>query len=881
MPADHTHLSTGLPGLDQVFQGLRPGDNVVFQVDAITDYTPFVKPFCAWAKAQGKRLVYFRFGKHEALVPEDCGAEVHQLKPEAGFEPFITQIHGVIESVGLEAYYVMDALSELSLDQYSDRMLGNFYMLTCPYLFAMRTIAYCALLKNYHSFHAASPIAETTQILVDVYRLRDKLYVHPRKVKHRYSPTMHMLHVWDGDDFTPVTESNVIAEVLTSAPWSGLNFAAERPGGWTRTFMQAEETLSASKRGEASQAKLDETFRMTLHMAVSRDERTLRIAEKYLALADVLEIRKRMLSSGLIGGKSVGMILARAILKKANPRWGDLLEPHDSFFIPSEVFYTYLVHNKCWRMWQKQKKLDTYMEGSEEARQRMLIGAFPDYMRDRFTNMLDYFGLSPIIVRSSSLLEDSFGNAFAGKAESVFCSNQGPRHIRLDDFMEAVRKIYASSMSDEALSYRAERGILENDDQMALLVQRVSGVQYGNYFFPQAAGVGFSFNPYVWDKEIDPKAGLLRLVFGMGTRAVGRADDDYTRIVALNDPNRRPESDFEEIRRYAQRWADVLNLETNTIDSVDFVDLAPKCGSLPLEMFASKDEKLARLAEERNMQNVFPWILTFEGLLRNTSFAGDMREMMQVLQDAYGCPVDVEFTLNFMKGGNYKINVLQCRPLQIKGSGAIALPVLAEVPKDALVLKTNGPVIGQSRVGTVDRIIYVSPQTYGQLNVNERYEIAHIIGQLTHLERSGPRRSIMLMGPGRWGTSTPALGIPVAFRDIRGASVVCEIVAMHDDLVPDVSLGTHFFSDFIETDMLYLALFPNRKDNFINTQYLELSKNKLAKLLPSAGKWSNVVRVIDTSDAVREGTLKIYADAVGQQLVCYVDGDTVREHRRL
>ena len=485
------YLSTGLPGLDRVFQGLRPGDNVVWQVDSVEDYVPFVRPYCEHALTRGRRLVYFRYAKHEALVPEDSGAEIHHLHPEEGFEPFITRIHSVIERAGEEAFYVFDALSELSLDLYSDRMLGNFYVLTCPYLFALHTVAYYALLKNYHSFHAASPIVETTQILVDVYRHKGEIYVHPRKVANRYSPTMHMLHVWDGETFLPVAESNVIAEVMTSADWAGLASEADRPGGWTRSFLQAEETLDSYRRGEVGEQKVEEAFQRTLRMAVTDDEKTLELATKYFTLPDVLDIKKRMVSSGLIGGKAVGMLLARSILEKADPKWKEILEPHDSFFIGSEAFYSFLVNNHVWRLRQKQKNPDAFLEGAAEARQLILMGAFHEVMRVRFDNLLRYFGQAPIIVRSSSLLEDNFGNAFAGKYESVFLANQGPRHIRLEDFLAAIRKVYASSMSEEALTYRAERGVLGSDEQMALLVQRVSGIQHESLFFPHVAGVGF------------------------------------------------------------------------------------------------------------------------------------------------------------------------------------------------------------------------------------------------------------------------------------------------------------------------------------------------------------------------------------------------------
>jgi len=151
--------------------------------------------------------------------------------------------------------------------------------------------------------------------------------------------------------------------------------------------------------------------------------------------------------------------------------------------------------------------------------------------------------------------------------------NQGPRQQRLDDFLAAVRTIYASSMSDKALTYRAQRGLLDRDEQMALLVQRVSGDRYGELFYPQIAGVGLSYNPYVWSSYIDPQAGVLRLVFGLGTRAVDRSDDDYTRVVALNAADRRPESDFDEVRQYSQRRVDVLDVEANHHASYDLAEV--------------------------------------------------------------------------------------------------------------------------------------------------------------------------------------------------------------------------------------------------------------------------------------------------------------------
>lgn len=865
-------LSTGLPGLDRVLRGLIPGDNIVWQVDSIRDYAPFVKPYYEFARSKGRKLVYFRFGDHEPLVPDDAGAEVHRLQVADGFEQFITQIHRGISQAGRRAYLVFDCLSTLAVDWNSDRMLGNFFMLTCPYILDLESLAYFGLLRGCHSFHATTPITDTTQIFLDVYRHRERLHVQPIKVQHRYSPTMYMLHAWQGEEFPPVLESSTTAEILTSHPWAGMDSVRFRLGVWNRRFLEAEQVWNAIERGERPAEDAEPYLRTLLRVAITRDERVLSLAEKQFSLGDVLAVWKRMIGTGLIGGKSVGMLLARAILKKADPRWNELLEAHDSFFIGSDVFYTFLVQNGCWWLRQKQHNPTAFLDGVEEARHRILTGQFPEYIRREFAEMLDYFGQSPIIVRSSSLLEDSFGNAFAGKYESVFCANQGPHQKRLEDFMSAVRTIYASSMSEKALRYRAQRGLLDRDEQMSLLVQRVSGTRYGTFFYPQIAGVGLSFNPYVWSPYIDPEAGMLRVVFGLGTRAVDRSDDDYTRVVALNAPDRRPETDADEVRQYSQRKVDVIDLEANQLISEEFADVARQSSGLPVDMFASEDHDLARRVEEKGIRNAFTRVLTFDRLLSETAYIADMEAMLKTLQEAYQYPVDTEFTANFFSPDRYKINLVQCRPLQVAGGG-----VAAELPQNLqacdVLLRSSGAVIGRSRVSPIDRFVYVVPSAYGQLPLGDRYSVARLIGRIMHASEDRPPKTIMLIGPGRWGTTTPSLGVPVSFAEIAPISVLCEIVAMREDLVPDVSLGTHFFNELVELDILYLALFPGRRGNCWDREFFEQqARNRLTDLVPDAADWAPVVRVVDAADPPRGAAgIQLNANTLEQQVVCYLE----------
>lgn len=329
-------------------------------------------------------------------------------------------------------------------------------------------------------------------------------------------------------------------------------------------------------------------------------------------------------------------------------------------------------------------------------------------------------------------------------------------------------------------------------------------------------------------------------------------------------------SSLAEVRQYSQRKVDVIDLEANQFVSRDFARVASRSFRLPVEIFASRGERSPRgpgRDETADRENL---VLTFDDLLTRTPFVADMREMLQTLREAYDYPVDLEFTANFLDRDRYKINLVQCRPLQVlSDSPAVALPETIE--PDDRVLEARGAVIGRSRVNLIDRLVYVSPSAYGQLPLGERYSIARLIGRLLHVDRPSLRQ-VMLVGPGRWGTTTPSLGVPVSFAEIDTARILCEIVAMREDLVPDVSLGTHFFNDLVEMDVLYMALFPGREGNSWNRAFFEQTPNRLAEIMPGEAKWSHVVRVLDMPLASCGGAvLTLNANAMTQQVVCYLE----------
>jgi hypothetical protein len=323
----------------------------------------------------------------------------------------------------------------------------------------------------------------------------------------------------------------------------------------------------------------------------------------------------------------------------------------------------------------------------------------------------------------------------------------------------------------------------------------------------------------------------------------------------------------------------VLDLESNRLTNKEFAEAVKHRQSLPLEMFATYDRGMAQRARDAGIKDIFAWTLTFDKLLRETNFAADMRTMLAILEEAYQCPVDTEFTVNFFEPDHYKINLLQCRPLQLKGGSK---PTGGQAEPDAkdIVLASSGPVIGQNRLIDIDCVLYVSPAQYAKLTDNERHSIARLIGSVVHSsfitslapsDRQGGNATIMLIGPGRWGTSTPSLGVPVTFAEINRVSVICEIAEMRADFVADVSLGTHFFSDLIEMEMLYLGIEAVRPGNTLKKEFFENSENLLEKAWAGSGKWQHVVRVIKP---LRNGKgMRLYADTVAQKVLCYFSGN--------
>jgi hypothetical protein len=872
-------IPSGIKALDEVLQGIRLGDNVVWQVDCLDDYRYFAEPFAEVAITGRRKLVYLRFASHPPVLTLRPELETIKLNPSLGFDFFTREVHRLIEAYGPKVLYVFDNLSALVVEWATDELLANFFQITCPLLSELNTIAYFALTRGQHAHYAVARIRDTTQVLVDVYHAKGQMHIHPIKVWDRYSPQMFLPHLVDGENWSPLSHSHEAAEVLTSAHRSPL-FDTTRPlAPWESVYQKlihySEAPSGFDERDPEQLALKQELGRILIgHHPVFNQ-----LADRYFTLDDLFAIRNRLIGAGRIGGKAAGMLLARRILLTEKDGLGidfaERFEDHDSFYIGSDTFFTFLVNNNLFRLRMQLTRNSTIShEEFHEVEQRFLASHFSTFIQGQFRAMLDYYGQAPIIVRSSSLLEDSFGNAFAGKYRSVFCANQGDPETRLADFMQAVKLVYASALNPDALSYRRKRGLGENDEQMAILVQRVSGMPYRRYFFPTLAGVAFSRNLYAWNDRIDAQQGIIRLVFGLGTRAVERVGSDYPRMIAISHPHLRPEVGAK-VSKYSQHHVDLIDLETNQFGSRFLADVMADSDYSNLYLFISVMKDNYPYDPISGKVNGSPdhWVLTFNNLIRRTDFAPFLGTILNKLEEAYGQPVDVEFTASIDKGERVRINLLQCRPLFLPGSLTdVSIPTNLE--KQQILFRSHRMICG-GLVEQIHYILFIDPHCYHLLEFEAKKNLGRLVGQINRHPIIHGTKMIM-MGPGRWGTSNIALGVNVSYADIDNAAVLVEVALEEAGHVPEVSYGTHFFHDLVEGQIIYLPVYPDDPPSEFQKKFFETSPNILLDLLPQAGEYESVLRIIDVPKATGGLFAQVVADPRHRQAVCFLDKVTMK-----
>lgn len=682
------------------------------------------------------------------------------------------------------------------------------------------------------------------------------------------------------DNLGGILLDQIILEVLKNQPSpslsSDLNFNPEI-SPWEVLFRQGEiyERLPANEF-ERGQHHLEEIKVVLIKRLISDQLPYIAVAKRIFSIRDLRYIYDRRIGSGKIGGKAAGLMLAWRILKQ-DPDESNQIHAFigipQSYFIGTEVIYEFRLMNGLDHfMNQKYRMLSEIRAEYPRIVEAHLAGQFPPTIVEQLRAVLADMGNSPIIVRSSSLLEDNFGYAFAGKYNSYFCPNQGTPAENLEDLLNAIRRVFASTLNPDAILYRQKHGLIDYDERMAILLQKAVGKPYGRYYFPILAGVAFSQNPFRWNSKIRREDGFLRMVWGFGTRAVDRVSNDYPRLIALSHPQLRPETSTKAIRQYSQWYIDVIDIEENIFKTLHVSDiLDEKYPYLRYIASVHRDEYLQEIFSTASLQHEDEFILTFNGLTKDRRFINLMRTALQRLEETYQRPVDVEFAIDILPGypqTEYRLHVLQCRPLSQRAED-IAVTIPKNIPPES-ILFTSNRLVPDGRAEGIRYIVYIDPHAYYDLhNATIKQELARAIGRINkRLENE----SFILIGPGRWGSVNIDLGVHVTYADIFNTKVLVEMAVAHNGYTPELSYGTHFFQDLVEAGIHSLALHLGDETETASFKeaFFTKSSNVLSELLPEDAGLSHYLKVIDLDRLPGNPRLNILMNGAREEAIGFL-----------
>jgi hypothetical protein len=641
------------------------------------------------------------------------------------------------------------------------------------------------------------------------------------------------------------------------------------------TLFHMSEALQRFSMLPEAQRNLAPEERMAIRVSLIRrffteDLDYVGVVKKHVTVSDFSRILRHTVGpatgNGKLGGKAAGLFRAERILESAKNDKIVLrnLRTPKTWYVTSDGILEFIHHNAL------EELLSIKYSDPSEIRQEFAYlrqifknSLLPSEILNGLSNALDDLGDVPLVVRSSSLLEDSIGSAFAGKYKSFFVANQGTKKERLEALADAIVEVYASVFAPDPIEYRRERGLLDFNEEMAVLIQEVVGTRVGDFYFPAYSGVAFSRNEFRWSPRIRRDDGVIRLVTGLGTRAVDRIGEDYPVLLSPGQPGLKVNLTIEDIIRYAQKSVDVVNLSTRRFETVGFDRLVREhTRDYPaLSYIISLYEEGNLTPPVGTMINIdeqYP-VVTFQRLINQSPFVPQMRTILQILESELGFPVDIEFAY---EGDIQTPCLLQCRP-QSHGKGYQDVRIPAGLP-EADVVFTAGKFVTSGAVRGIDYLVYVDPAAYDALGSMEALvDCGRVVGVLN--QKLPPKRFI-LMGPGRWGSRGDIkLGIRVGYSDINNTAMLVEIARTRSGYVPDLSFGTHFFQDLVEADIKYLPLYPDDPGIVFNEGFFRLGHNQLRKLVPDAAGLEDVIRVI-----------RVGRERQGAAFTVLMDGDADR-----
>lgn len=460
---------------------------------------------------------------------------------------------------------------------------------------------------------------------------------------------------------------------------------------------------------------------------------------------------------------------------------------------------------------------------------------------------------NPLAVRSSSLLEDSQAQPFAGIYSTYMLPNSSANiTVRFHDLTKAVKLVYSSIFIKRAREYIENVNYMIAEEKMAVIIQEVTGSKYGNYFFPNFSGVAQSFNFYP-TSDLENSDGIATLAVGLG-KSVVEGENNFR--FCPKYPKKELIGE-EYLIGNSQKEFYVIDLSDTTYDLLSGEDACLKKVSI-------KDPEIEPALKDivaywDRSHNSFTYgmfatgipVVTFDNIVKYDKFPlpAILEDLLSIGEIAMGVPVEIEFAVN-LELNKQKIKaatfyILQIRPLSINSEDVVIDSTEAN-PEECIVFSNHS--MGNGVINNLKHIVYVKPESFDNTATLE------IMSEIDAVNREmlATDTNYVLIGPGRWGSRDRFLGVPVAFSNISNAKVIIE--AGLDNFRVDPSQGTHFFHNILSMNIGYVSVPYGSGNNIVNWKMLNEFKVITDK---------KYVRVVETSEPL---TIKMD----GKRGMCFI-----------
>lgn len=527
------------------------------------------------------------------------------------------------------------------------------------------------------------------------------------------------------------------------------------------------------------------------------------------------------IGNGSIGGKGRGLAFIDRILAA----FFDKTEFEDidvsippTVLIGTDFFEEFLFKNELHKFAIEEEHTD------EEITRRFVGARLPDELQEHLSELVIQM-TAPIAVRSSSLLEDTLYQPFAGIFITQMLPNNEPREEdRQKKLEDAIKLVYASTFFKQARSYIENTAHRVEDEKMAVVIQEVIGKQHGDFFYPDFSGVGRSYNYYPFG-EAKPEDGTVNLALGLGKSIVdGGASIRYTPAY----PGVLPQfANIQDMLSNSQKEFWAINLKDGTVNGIDKEDQFLLKRDIS---DAEADGVLDFIASTYSWDNdqIYdgigrpgPRIVTFAHILKNEimPLSRLLIDLMNLCEQAMGCPIEIEFAVNLdsQRALPARFGFLQMRPIVDKDE---LVEIRFEDYSKSSMLCCTDSALGNGVLKEIQDIVVIRPEKF---DAAKTPQMAEEVGQMNMMLKD-KERPYILIGPGRWGSTESWLGIPVKWGQIDGAKVIVE--AALETMNPDPSQGSHFFQNITSLRIGYFSVPLQNDERFVDWDWLQQQKSQ-------------------------------------------------------